>query len=138
MKTERIELAALAAVAGVQHTSQEIATAAYLAEFAEACRQVAATPQDVRMERVQAVRDLIVKPADAEAVRAAFWMRAPLAARMVAVMSARLPRERAHDALNTFDALERGTMWCAIDKLMGEMSLLQRCMNGGRMPGDIH
>lgn len=138
MKTERIELSALAAVAGVQHTSQEIATAAYLADFAAACARVAATPQDVRMERVQAVRDLIVKPADAEAMRAAFWLRAPLAARMVAVMSARLPRERAHDALNTFDALERGTMWCAIDKLMGELSLVQRCMNGGRMPGDMH
>ncbi len=138
MKTERIELAALARVAGVQHTSQEIETAAYLAEYAAACRQVAETPQDVRMERVQAVRDLIVKPADAEAMRAAFWLRAPIAARMVAVMSARLPKERASDALNTFDALERGTMWCALDKLMGELSLVQRCMNGGRMPGDVH
>ena len=135
MKTERIELAALAAVAGVQHTAQEIATAAYLAEFAAACRQVAETPQDVRMERVQAVRDLIIRPADAEAVRAAFWMRSPLGARMVAVMLVRLPRERANDALHTFDAFQRGTMFNAIEKLVGELRLIQRCMNGGRMPG---
>jgi len=138
MKTERVELAALARAAGPQLNNQEAETYAYLATFAEACRQVAETPQDVRMERVQAVRDLIVKPADAEAMRAAFWLRAPLSARMVAVMSARLPRERANDALNTFDAMERGLMWCALDKLMGELSLIQRCMNGGRMPEGVH
>jgi hypothetical protein len=141
MKTERIELAALARVAGVQHTAQEIETAAYLADFAAACRQVAETPQDVRMERVQAVKDLIVRPADAEAVRAAYWLRAPLAARMVAVMSSRLPKERAGDALNSFDAMERGLIWCALQKLVGELGLIQKCMNGGRMPankGAVH
>jgi hypothetical protein len=134
MKAERIELAALAAVAGPQRTAQEIETAAYLADFAAVCRKVAETPQDVRMERVQAVKDLIVRPADAEAVRAAYWMRAPIAARMVAVMSARLPRERAGDALNTFDAMERGLIWLALDKLQGELAIVQKCMNGGRMP----
>lgn len=141
MKAERTELAALAAVAGVQRTAQEIETAVYLADFAAVCRQVAETPQDVRMERVQAVKDLIVSPADAEAVRAAFWLRAPLAARMVAVMSARLSRERAGDALNTFDAMERGLIWCALQKLVGELGLVQKCMNGGRMPapkGPVH
>ena len=131
MKTERIELAALATVAGPQHTAQEIETAAYLADFAAVCRQVAETPQDVRQERVQAVRDLIVRPADAEAVRAAYWLRAPLAARMVAVMSAKLPRDRAGDALNTFGAMERGMIWCALDRLAGELAIVQKCMNGG-------
>lgn len=141
MKTERIELAALASVAGVQHTAQEIETAAYLADFAAVCRKVAETPQDVRMERCQAVLNLIIKPADAEAVRAAHWLRAPLAARMVAVMSARLPRERAGDALNTFDAMERGLIWMALDKLAGELAIVQKCMNGGHMPapkGAVH
>jgi hypothetical protein len=141
MKTERIELAALAAVAGPQRTAQEIETSAYLAEFAAVCRKIAETPQDVRMERCQAVLDLIVRPADAEAVRAAHWMRAPLAARMVAVMSARLPRERAGDALNTFDAMERGLIWLALDKLTAELSIVQKCMNGGHMPapkGQVH
>ena len=135
------ERAAILGVAGPQRTAQEIETAAYLADFVAACRQVADTPQDVRMERVQAVKDLIVNPADAEAVRAAFWLRASLGVRTVAVMSAKLPKERAGDALNTFDAMERGLMWRAIDKLMGELSLVQRCMNGGRMPannGPVH
>jgi hypothetical protein len=142
MKNERTEMAALAqAVAGSQRTAQEIETAAYLADFVACCRRVAETPQDVRMERVQAVRDLLVRPADAEAVRAAYWMRAPLAARMVAVMSIRLPRERANDALNSFDAMERGLMWNALEKLAGELGLVQKCMNGGRMPekkGQVH
>jgi hypothetical protein len=134
MKAERIELAALARAAGPQLTRQEAETAAYLAEFVAVCEQVAATPQDVRMERVQAVKDLIVNPADAEAVRAAYWLRAPLAVRMVALMSAKLSKDRAGDALNTFDALERGLMWNAIDKLTGQLSIVQKCMNGGRMP----
>lgn len=134
MKAERIELAALAAAAGPQRTPQEIETAAYLAEFAAICAKIDATPLELRQERVQAVRDLLVRPADAEAVRAAFWLRAPLAARMVAVMSAKLPKERAADALGTFDALERGLIWIALNKLTGELQLVQKCMNGGRMP----
>lgn len=134
MKTERVELAALAQAAGPQRTAQEIETAAYLADFAAVCERVAATPREERMERVQAVRDLLVRPADAEAVRAALWMRAPLPARMVAVMSARLPKERAADALNTFDAFERGTIWCALEKLVAQLGVVQKCMNGGRMP----
>jgi hypothetical protein len=134
MKAERIELAALARASGQQRTAQEIETAAYLADFAAICAKIAATPREERMERVQAVRDLIIKPADAEAVRAAYWMRAPIAARMVAVMSARLPKERASDALHTFDALERGLIWCALEKLVGQLGVVQKCMNGGRMP----
>jgi hypothetical protein len=135
MKTDRIQLAALAAaVAGPQRTAQEIETSAYLADFAAACREVEATPREVRMERVQAVRELLVRPADAEAVRAAYWLRATLPARMVAVMAARLPRERASDALMTFDAMERGLIWMALEKLVGELGLVQKCMQGGRMP----
>ncbi|HBF51649.1 MAG TPA: hypothetical protein DDX04_16340, partial [Massilia sp.] len=90
MKAERIELAALAAVAGPRATPQEIDTYAYLAEFSAICERIAATPIDDRIERVQAVRNLLVRPADAEAVRAAFWLRMPLGVRTVAVMSAGL------------------------------------------------
>lgn len=132
MKTDRLQLAAIAAaVAGPQRTAQEIETSAYLADFAAVCRRVAETPLDVRQERVQAVRDLLVRPADAEAVRAAFWMRATLSARMVAVMSAGLPKDRASDALMTFSAMERGKVWCALQKLVGELGIVQKCMNGG-------
>lgn len=142
MKAERIELAALAAVSGPVRTAQEIETARYLADFVEACRQVNDTPMEVRQERMDAVRNLLVKPADAEAVRAAFWLRAPMAARMVAVMSARLPKERASDALMKFDAFERGTIWVALQKLIGDLEMVQKCMQGGEMPkstaGRVH
>lgn len=131
MKSERIELAALAAVAGPQRSQQEIETAAYLAEFAAACKAHDETPLDVRQERVQAVRDMLVRAKDAEAVRAAYWLRAPLSARMVAVMSARLPKDRASDALNKFDAMERGLIWSALQRLVNELETIQKCMNGG-------
>jgi hypothetical protein len=142
MKSERIELSALARAAGPQLNSAEIETARYLAEFEEACRQADATPREVKMERIQAVRDLLVRPADAEAVRAAYWLRAPLPARMVAVMAARLPKERGNDALMKFDAFERGTIWNALQALVADLSTIQKCMNGGEMPktkpGRVH
>jgi hypothetical protein len=131
MKSERIELAALASVAGPQRTAQEIETAAYLADFAAGCRKIAETPQDERIERSQAVLSLCVRAKDAEAVRAAYWLRAPLGARMVAVMSAGLPKARASDALKTFNALERGQVWVALAKLVADLGMIQKCMNGG-------
>lgn len=131
MKSERIERAALAAVAGPQRTQQEIETAAYLADYAEACRLFDETPLDVRQERIQAVREKLVRAQDAEAVRAAYWLRAPLSVRMVAVMSARLDKKRASDALNTFNALERGQVWVALENLVRELGMIQKCMNGG-------
>jgi hypothetical protein len=133
MKAEFQELAALAA-ALPRRSLQEIETAVFLADFTEACRKVAEVPHEVRQERVQAVRDALVRPSDAEALRAAFWLRAPLSARMVAVMSAKLHKDRANDALSTFDAFERGRVWVALEKLLGELAMVQKCMNGGRMP----
>lgn len=129
------ELAAVAAVAGPQLTSAELETQKYLAEFAVVCAQVEATPRELRMERAAAVLATIATPADVEAVRAAYWMRLPLAARMVAVMSARMPKERASDALCKFDALQRGRIWCEVAKLRAQLEIAQKCMNGGRMPG---
>lgn len=131
MKAERIELAALAAAAGPQRTPQEIETSVYLAEFAAVCKQIDATPVEVRMERVQAVRDLLVRPADAEAVRAAFWLRVPEGVRAMALLSAGLPKARAADTLNKFNAFERGRVWVALNRLIGELQLVQKCMNGG-------
>jgi len=130
LKAERIELAALAA-AGIQRTPQEIATYAYLAEFTAICQQIAATPAEDRIERVQAVRNLLVRPADAEAVRAAFWVRVPLGVRTVAVMSAGLHKARAEDTLNKFNAFERGLVWVALNKLIVDLQTVQKCMNGG-------
>jgi hypothetical protein len=49
---------------------------------------------------------------DREAVRAAHWMRLPLPARRVAVMSANLPKERADDALeNSTHLSEARSIW---------------------------
>ena len=129
------ELVAVAAVAGPQLTKQELETKAFLADMDAVCAQINATPREVRMERSAAVLAMIATPADVEAVRAAYWMRLPLAARMVAVMSARMPKERASQALHTFDALERGRIWIEIDKLRANLDVAQKCMNGGRMPG---
>lgn len=131
MKAERVELAALAAAAGPQRTPLEIETSAYLAEFGAICQKIDATPVEVRMERVQAVRDLLVRPADAEAVRAAFWLRIPEGVRAMALLSAGLPKARAADTLNKFNAFERGRVWVALNRLIGELQLVQKCMNGG-------
>jgi hypothetical protein len=80
---------------------------------------------------VQAVRNLLVRPADAEAVRAAFWIRVPLGVRTVAVMSAGLKKGRAEDALSKFNAFERGLVWVALSKLIADLQTVQKCMNGG-------
>lgn len=142
MENTKIEFAALAQAVGPRQTKAEAETSAFLAEMDAISAAINATPQDVRMERCAAVLAGIVKPADAEAVRAAYWMRLPLAARMVAVMSARLKKERAHDALRTFNAFERGSMWCSIEKLQAQLAMAQKCCNGGAMPttpaGAVH
>lgn len=142
MKAERIELAALAAVAGPRATPQEIATYAYLAEFEAICKAIDATPMETRMERVQAVRDKLVRPADAEAVRAAFWLRIPLGVRTVALLSAGLHKARAEDTLNKFNAFERGRVWVALSKLVVDLQTVMKCMQGGAMPSpsdrDMH
>lgn len=142
MKTERIELAALAKAHGPLLNAQEIETARYLAEFVAVHQAIDATPREIRMERVQAVLDLTIRPADAEAVRAAFWLRQPLAVRMVACMAAKLPKERAKDALCKFNAFERGSMWVALNRLIGELQIVQKCAQGGAMPSpsdkDMH
>lgn len=135
MKNLHLEMAAVAAVAGPQLTAVELETKRFLAEMDVVCAQINATPREVRMERAAAVLATIATPADVEAVRAAYWTRLPLPTRMVAVMSARMPKERASDALNKFDALERGRIWCEVAKLRANLEMVQKCMNGGRMPG---
>ena len=134
MKAERVELAALAAAAGPQRSSLEISTSAYLADFTAACAAVCAVPEDVRQERIMALRAIVARPSDVEAMRAAVWLNAPIGARMVAVLSAGLPKARADDCLNKFDALERGLVWIALQKLLADLGQIQKCMQGGAMP----
>lgn len=140
MKAERIELAALSA-ASVQRSPLEISTSAYLAEFAAVCAEVSRVPEDVRQDRIQALRAIVARPTDVEAMRAAVWLNAPAGARMVAVMSAGLAKDRAMDALSKFDAFERGLVWIALQKLLADLGQVQKCMQGGRMPartGGVH
>jgi hypothetical protein len=134
MKAERLEFAALAAAAGPQRSPLEISTSAYLADFTAACELVARVPEDVRQERIQALRGIVARPSDVEAMRAAVWLNAPTGARMVAVLSAGLPKARAEDSLNKFDALERGLIWVALQRLLADLAQVQKCMQGGAMP----
>lgn len=141
MRSISHELLAVAAVAGPQLTRAELETKAFLADMDIISAHIEAMPREQRMERSAAVLAQIVRPADAEAVRAAYWMRAPLPARMVAVMAARLKKERANDALATFNALERGMVWMELEKLLANLATIQKCMQGGKVPankGAVH
>ena len=71
---------------------------------------------------------------DREAVRAAHWIRLPLAARRVAVMCANLPKERADDALDKFNAFERGQINLAVIRLMRDLEQVKKAMQGGEVP----
>ena len=134
MKAERVELAALAAAAGPLRSPLEISTSAYLADFTAACEAVCAVPEDVRQERIMALRAIVARPSDVEAMRAAVWLNAPDGARMVAVLSAGMHKDRAKDSLNKFDAFERGRVWIALQKLLADLGQIQKCMQGGAMP----
>lgn len=138
MKSLAPELAAVAAAAAPRprQTRLEAETAVFLAEMDVIAEQMNSMTRDERMERSGAVLALCVSPSDAEAVRAAYWAQAPEAVRMVAVMSARIPnaKKRAAGNLNTFDALERGLIWNAIARLSQQLTVVQKCMNGGKLP----
>lgn len=73
-----------------------------------------------------------VRADDADAVRAVYWSRIPRSARMVAVLSARLPEGRADSSLTSFDSSERRLVWAALQNLLGELAVIQKCMCGGR------
>lgn len=134
MRTVAHEMRAVAAVNGPVLNTTELETRRLLDDLDVVAQQINSIPKEQRMERSAAVLAQIVKPADAEAVRAAYWLRLPLAVRMVAVMSAKLPKERANDALSKFDAFQRGSMWRSIERLVADLLVVQKCMNGGPMP----
>lgn len=88
-------------------------------------------------ENVQAALCMLSKgtrPADIEAVRAAFWTKTRSAARIVAVLAAKMPKERAGEPLASFDAFERGRVNLEIDRLVEDLLQIKKCMNGGRVP----
>lgn len=70
---------------------------------------------------------------DMEAVRAAHWAGLRIGVRRVVVMSANLPKERADDTLNKFDAKERGLIWLCLRKLVEDIEVAKLCMQGGKI-----
>lgn len=78
-------------------------------------------------------RALALLKTDREAVRAAHWNRLPIAVRRVAVMCANMPKERAEDTLNKFDALERGRINIAVRRLMNNLEVIGKCMQAGKL-----
>lgn len=68
---------------------------------------------------------------DREAVRAAHWNRLPISVRRVAVMCANLPKERADDTLNKFTALERGVINLKVQRLVRDLEIVTKAMQGG-------
>ena len=75
--------------------------------------------------------NLPVRSVDAEAVRAIYWSRASVAARVVAVTAANFSAERAKDRLTSFDINERDIVWSALQNLLCELSAIQKCMCSG-------
>lgn len=134
MKSFTPELAAVAAVNGPVLNRAELETKAMLDALVATTKAIMEVPQEVRMERGAAAIAAVASLADIEAVRARFWKDAPLPARMVAVMSVGLKKERAGDNLNTFNALERGRIHVALQRLTLQLTQIQRCMSGGAMP----
>lgn len=70
----------------------------------------------------------MVAAEERESRRAAFWQLIPPPARMVAMMAARLPRERASDPLHSFSLAERGLIDSAIAMLASHLGVVQHCM----------
>ncbi len=75
--------------------------------------------------------------------RAIFWPLIPMPARQVVMMAARLPRERAGDALASFTAIERRQIALAASMLEQHIRMAEQCMadTTGQttiLPGHLH
>jgi hypothetical protein len=63
-----------------------------------------------------------------ETERAAFWALVPPPARIVVMMVAHLPRERANAPLGEFSAAERRHIAAALSMLSSHLDIAKRCM----------
>lgn len=122
------DLEALAPIGDVWHLSHSPAAIPRLP--AEANSRI----QNAEMDKIRATLAKNQLAADVEAVRAHFWMGAPVAVRMVAMMAAKMPKARANEPLKNLDALERGTAYIAVEDLIAALTVLQKCLQGGTMP----
>lgn len=122
---------ALSPFVGPRITQAELDTRIHLQQMTEVTRQVNATPFAERLRRSRAAMDMVEQAQNIEAVRAGIWAKMPLSARRVACLCANMPKERAMDELNKFNAFERTRIWTAIDNLVDDLEKIKRCMNGG-------
>lgn len=72
-----------------------------------------------------------LREVDVEAVRAIYWSRASIAARIIAVTAANFSVERAKNSLISFEMSERDIVWSALQNLLCELAAIQKCMCGG-------
>lgn len=70
----------------------------------------------------------LVAAEDAENERCMLWELIPLRVRVVAMLGAGLPRERASDPLTAFTGVERARITSGLDTLSLHMVVAQRCM----------
>lgn len=70
----------------------------------------------------------LVAAEDRENERAAFWALVPMPARIVVMLSARLPRERANDPLTTFTRAERHHIALALEVMISHLGVAAQCM----------
>jgi hypothetical protein len=70
----------------------------------------------------------MVKAEEKELERAAFWLLVPAPARVVAMMVARLPRDRANDPLTAFSRAERHLIAMSLTMLESHVGMALRCM----------
>jgi hypothetical protein len=136
MKTTVTERAALARAAGPQITQAELESLAYLNRQREIDMQIGAKTPEQRRETSAAAMRLIIRPEDKEAVRAAFWNAARTPARRVAVMAGGMPKEHANKPLSSFDAIQRSGINREIERLIEDLRIIQKCMNGGHVKSD--
>jgi hypothetical protein len=70
----------------------------------------------------------MVAAEDRETERAVFWSLVPAPARVVVMLVARLPRERADDPLTAFTRAERHHIALALEMALAHLNMASQCM----------
>ncbi|WP_377704923.1 hypothetical protein [Pseudoduganella sp. UC29_71] len=70
----------------------------------------------------------LVAAEDRENERAAFWALVPMPARVVVMLTARLPRDRAADPLTSFTRAERHHIALALEVMTSHLAVAAQCM----------
>lgn len=70
----------------------------------------------------------MVAAEDRENERAAFWSLVPAPARVVVMLVARLPRDRADDPLTSFTRAERHHIALALEMALSHLGMAAQCM----------